>query len=81
MSADGLMEQRKGLELAIIHNCGVEQPKKSYSSSSYRQTALPPEITLKAYAAIHLLVPESGIEWLDKMIKEKVESMDRAKQV
>jgi len=32
----------------------------------------------RAYAAIHLRVPDSGIEWLDKMI-ERSRELDRYK--
>jgi hypothetical protein len=27
-------------------------------------------MSLRAYAAIHLRVPDSGIEWLDEMIRQ-----------
>jgi len=33
-------------------------------------SALERGMSLRQYAAIHLQVPDSGIDWLDKMIKE-----------
>lgn len=30
----------------------------------------PPDITLRQYAAIHLMIPDSGIDWLDTMIDQ-----------
>ena len=35
------------------------------------------KMTLRAYAAVQLRVPESGIEWLDKMI-ERSRELDAA---
>lgn len=32
----------------------------------------PPGLTARAYAAIHLKVPGSGLEWLDEMIKQSL---------
>ena len=34
-------------------------------------------MSLRTFAAIHLRVPESGIDWLDEMIKRSRE-LDRA---
>ena len=34
------------------------------------------KMSMRVYAAIHLRVPDSGIEWLDKMI-EKSRELDR----
>jgi hypothetical protein len=30
----------------------------------------PEEMSLRVYAAIHLRVPDSGLDWLDKMIRK-----------
>lgn len=40
------------------------------------ESAWPEEMTLRVYAAIHLRVPDSGIEWLDKMI-ERSRKLDK----
>jgi len=34
------------------------------------ETMEPEGMSLRAYAAIHLRVPDSGIEWLDRMIRQ-----------
>jgi hypothetical protein len=34
------------------------------------ETMEPAGMSLRAYAAIHLRIPDSGIEWLDRMIRQ-----------
>ena len=62
---------------------GPQQPERPRS-----ETRLPPvpviyetseleQMSLRTYAAIHLRVPDSGIDWLDEMIKRSRE-LDRA---
>jgi hypothetical protein len=34
------------------------------------ETKEPDGMSLRAYAAIHLRIPDSGIEWLDRMIRQ-----------
>lgn len=61
---------------------GPERPERSKSESPappipiiYEMTELE-RMSLRTFAAIHLRVPESGIDWLDEMIKRSRE-LDR----
>ena len=51
---------------------GPRIPKQESQSPSipvvYEKTELE-DMSLRVYAAIHLRVPDSGIEWLDEMIR------------
>jgi hypothetical protein len=66
-----------------------EFPMPEHPGTTPQKVTLPPtpiiferegseEIPLRAYAAILLRVPESGIDWLDKMIVRSRE-LDRAR--
>jgi hypothetical protein len=37
-------------------------------------------MTMRSYAAIHLRVPDSGIDWLDRMI-ERSRELDREREI
>jgi hypothetical protein len=57
-----------------------ERPKSEYQAPPvpviYETTELE-QMSLRTFAAIHLRVPDSGIDWLDEMIKRSRE-LDRA---
>lgn len=62
---------------------GPERPERPRSQSPappvpviYESTELE-QMSLRTFAAIHLRVPDSGIEWLDEMIRRSRE-LDRA---
>ncbi|MFZ0593234.1 MAG: hypothetical protein WAM39_22440 [Bryobacteraceae bacterium] len=59
---------------------GSPKPESAYPPTPviYETTELE-NMTLRAYAAVHLRVPDSGIDWLDEMIRQSRE-LDKTPQ-
>ncbi len=55
--------------------------KEEYSEHGNSWFQYDPGMDLRPYAAIHLRIPDSGIDWLDKMIAKSREADCLTKEI